>query len=335
MERELSPSIKLPNNLNVQESELSYQVKPRNKPQIILKSEDLQTKMRLHGLTNILFPSVGTVLAIATIPQLGFGSVQLGLLVSIYTLNVIGITVGFHRHFAHCAFQANTITRIILIVLGSMAAQGPLIYWVATHRRHHQYSDTFGDPHSPYLKGEKKLGFFQGLWHSHMGWTFDHEITNTFLFAKDLMRNSLISKVSQLYYLWNLIGIVIPILLGAMLIGGWKGALSGLLWGGCVRLFLIHHSSWTIGSISHIYGYRPFNTSDSSRNNIWLAIPTGGESWHNNHHAFPNSAFFGLRWWQIDFGAWVIKGLEKLGLVWDVKVPSAQAQEAKKSALKK
>lgn len=336
MEREVLEHIQSDGYLDNQKrkSSYNYQVDLVKKPQIFLKNKQLQTKMRFHGIVNVLFPLIGTVFAIATIPQLGFGLVQLSLLVIIYTLNVIGITVGFHRHFAHCAFKANIAIKVILVVLGSMAGQGPLVYWVATHRRHHQYSDVFGDPHSPYLKGERRLSFVEGLWHSHLGWTLNHEVTNTFLFAKDLLQDSLILKISKLYYLWYLISIIIPVLLGEILIGGWKGAVSGLLWGGFVRLLLIHHSSWTIGSISHIYGSRPFNTRDFSRNNMWLAIPTGGESWHNNHHAFPNSAFFGLKWWQIDFGAWVIKGLEKLGLVWDIKIPSVQAQVNKQSQLK-
>lgn len=299
--------------------------------QITLKSAQLKTLQLIHALgLMIIIPTLGSIVAIAVALRSGIGPIEVGLLLIMYILTFCGITVGYHRHFSHRAFQANTACRVILGILGSMACQGPVIYWVSSHRRHHQYSELPGDLHSPYLIGDRNLGWFHGLWHSHIGWTYSHEITNTFSFAKDLLRDPVISKVNRLYYVWVLLGLAIPTVLEGVMTWTWMGALNGFLWGGLVRLFLVHHSSWTIGSIAHIYGSRSFDTHDQSRNNIWLAIPTFGESWHNNHHAFPNSAIFGLELSQIDLGGWVIRALEKVGLVWDVKVPTAEIIKAKK-----
>ena len=302
------------------------------KKNITIKGNHLKTQQLVHALVINLIPLLGTILAVAIALQSGIGKVEIGLLVSLYVLTLAGITVGFHRLFAHSAFQTHTAIRIILAILGSMACQGPLIYWVSNHRRHHQYSDKSGDPHSPYYIQEERIDPIRGLWHAQVGWTFTHEITNTFLFAKDLLRDSVISKVNQFYYVWVLLGLVIPTVLGGMLTGTSMGLLSGFLWGGCVRLFLSYHFTNSINSITHLYGARPFDTREQSTNNIWLAIPTFGEAWHNNHHAFPNSAKFGLQWWQVDLGYWVIRTLEVLGLAWDVKAPTAGMIEAKKFA---
>ncbi|NEO43445.1 MAG: acyl-CoA desaturase [Moorea sp. SIO4A3] len=296
---------------------------------ITIKSDRLKIPLLVHALAIALIPLLGSIVAIVMAFKLGVGLVEVGLLVTMYTLTMLGITVGFHRHFSHCSFQAGTAVRVILAILGSMAAQGPLIYWVSNHRRHHQYSDLPGDIHSPYFKQDERLSGLRGLWYSHMGWTFSHGITNTALFAKDLLREPTISKINQLYYLWVLLGLAIPTLLGGLLTGTWMGLISGFLWGGCVRLFLIYHVTNSINSITHLYGSRPFDTREQSTNNIWLAIPTGGEAWHNNHHAFPNSAIFGLKWWQIDLGAWGIRFLEKVGLVSQVKMPKVEMINAK------
>ena len=290
---------------------------------------NLKLIQQLHAWGIILIPLVGAIAAITLAIRFGIGFVEIGLLVLMYALTSIGITVGFHRYFSHCTFQTHQGMRIVLAILGSMACQGPIVYWVSNHRRHHQYSDEPGDTHSPYFKGDRPLGKLAGLWHSHAGWTFDTDITNTFLFAKDLLRDRAISKVNQLYYFWMVLSLLIPTILGGTIVGNWSGALSGFLWGGCVRLLLTYHVTNSINSITHLYGRRPFDTREHSTNNSWLAIPTAGEAWHNNHHAFPNSAIFGLKWWQIDLGGWVIRILELLGLTWDVKVPTSTAIEAK------
>ena len=213
-----------------------------------------------------------------------------------------------------------------------MAAQSPLTYWVAQHRRHHAYSDIPGDPHSPHIHNDKKLGLLEGLWHAHFGWMFVPEVTNTSLFAKELIQDSIIYRVSQLYFVWVLMGLLIPTILGGILTGSLSGAVSGLLWGGLVRIFLVQHAILAIGSICHTYGKQFLDSHDHSKDNIWLAIPTVGESWHNSHHAFPNSANLWLQWWQVDLSYCVIRTLEMLVLVWDVKVLTTEMIEAKKVA---
>jgi len=300
------------------------------KKNITIKGNHLKTQQFVHALVINLIPLLGTILAVAIALQSGIEKVDIGLLVSLYVFTSTGITVGFHRLFAHSAFATHMAIRIILAIFGSMACQGPLIYWVSNHRRHHQYSDQPGDPHSPYYIQEEHIDPIRGLWHAQVSWTFTHEITNTFVFAKDLLRDPVISKVNQLYYVWVLLGLVIPTVLGGMLTGTSMGLLSGFLWGGCVRLFISYHFTNSINSITHFYGSRPFDTREKSTNNIWLAIPTCGEAWHNNHHAFPNSAKFGLQWWEIDLGYWVIHVMEVLGLAWDVKAPTAGMIKAKK-----
>lgn len=285
------------------------------KQQITIDNESLSNLQKSFALFTILIPFFGTILAICLLGQLGIGAVEIGLFSIMYALTMMGITVGFHRQFSHRSFETNKIVRAILVILGSMAAEGPVIHWVSNHRRHHQYSDRQGDPHSPHLAAGKMGGF----WNAHIGWMLNGEITNSTLFAKDLLRDPLITKLNKLYFVWVILGLAIPSVLGGVMIGTWMGVLQGFLWGGLVRIFLVHHATWSINSITHLYGSSPFNTSESSKNNIWLAIPTGGEAWHNNHHAFPNSAIFGLEWWQIDLGGWVIRFLEKTGLVWDVR----------------
>lgn len=295
----------------------------------IPESKHLKNVQKLHAFALFWIPLLGSIVAVAIAWRSGISTVDLGLLFGMYVLTLIGITVGFHRHFAHCTFRTHTVVRVILAILGSMACQGPLTYWVSNHRRHHQYSDQPGDPHSPFFQEEKSLHGWSKFWHSHVGWMFDHKITNTFLFTKDLMRDPVISQVNQLYYLWILLGLAIPTILGGLFTGTIMGAVSGFLWGGCVRLFLIYHFTSSINSITHLFGSRPFETNEYSRNNIWLAIPTGGEAWHNNHHAFPHSAAFGLKWWQFDFGYLVIRVLKKLGLALDVKHPTTEMIAAK------
>ena len=298
-----------------------------SKKKITIGNDQLKQLQRRFALATVLIPFLGSVLAIGLLWLTGIGAVEVALLLSMYALSIIGITVGFHRHFAHCAFRTNIAVRIILAILGSMAAQGPVIHWVSNHRRHHQYSDQSGDPHSPHL-----YEGIRGLWHGHIGWMLNSEVTNAAVFAKDLLRDSAIAKVNQLYLTWVILGLAIPGVLGGVVTGTWMGAWQGFLWGGLVRIFLAHHVTWSINSITHLYGSRPFDTSEQSTNNLWLAIPSFGEAWHNNHHAFPNSGKFGLQWWEIDLGYWIIRTLEFAGLVWEVKTPTVGMIEAKKAA---
>ncbi len=312
------------------ETQIELKVNSKQKRKMTRANARLKKIQRNFGWAAVLIPLFGSLFTVGLLPYTGINPVVVGLLVSMYVLTTFGLEVGFHRHFCHHAFQTTTAVRVILAILGSMAAVGHIIHWVSHHRSHHQDSDRPRDPHSPYLntKGEC-FNTFYGFWHAHLGWFFESEFPNVLL-AKDLLRDPVIVKVNQLYLFWVFLGFAIPAVLGGVFTGTWIGVWQGLLWGGFVRVFLVHHAFWSINSICHIYGSRPFNTGDRSTNNIWLAIPTLGESWHNNHHAFPNSAIVGLQWWQIDPSAWIIRVLKTMGLVWDVKVPTTAAIESKK-----
>jgi stearoyl-CoA desaturase (Delta-9 desaturase) len=292
---------------------------------IVVDNADIQARQKRLALATMTIPFLGTVAAILLLFYHPLGTVDVGLLAVMYALTLLGVTDGFHRHFAHGAFKATPALRVLLGILGSMAAQGTLVYWAATHRRHHQFSEREGDPHSPYLHEGEKLGFWRGLWHSHLGWMLNSKMTNTTRYARDLILDPLIARVNGLYYVWVLLGLLIPAAAGALLTWSWMGAVTGFLWGGMVRLFLVHHAMWTSGSTAHLFGARPFDTQDNSTNNPVLAYANFGEAYHNNHHAFPYSAVFGLHWRQFDPGGWVILLFAKFGWAWDVKVPSQEA----------
>jgi len=300
-------------------------------PRIVVRNEHLQSLQRRFALATIVVPFLSTIVAISLIPIWGFSWVDISLLIVMFSLGQIGSTVGFHRYFAHHAFKANRVLQVIMAVLGSISVQGPLIHWVSYHRRHHQYSDMAGDPHSPYVdENGEHLGAVHGFWHSHLGWMMHSRITNSTIYAKDILRDPLLFRINRLYLVWVVLGMAFPALLGGLLLGSVIGAIKGFLWGGMVRLFLSHHAFWTIGSIAHIFGSHPFDTHDRSTNNVIPTIFNFGESWHNNHHAFPNSPFFGLEWWQIDIGGWVIRLLALLGWIWDLKIPTRGMMDAKR-----
>ena len=289
----------------------------------ILTNQYVKILTLLHVLGITILPAIGTLWAIILSYQnQAVHLIDIGLLVGMFALTAIGIEVGYHRYFSHRSFQANKSVSIALGILGSMAAQGPISYWVALHRYHHEYSDRINDPHSPNLHGTSFLKRIQGFWHSHLGWMFNHEVPNPIYYSPDILKDRTMLKVEQLYFVWLLLGLAIPTVIGGIFTNSWSGAGSGLLWGGAFRLFIGEHLIWTINSVVHIFGTRPFKTKDNSRNIFWLAIPTIGGSWHNNHHAFPNSAITGLQWWQLDLGGHLILLLENLGLVSNVKIPT-------------
>ena len=298
---------------------------------IVVDSAAFQRLQKRIAAATILIPLVFSVAAVVLAFYVPITGLDLLLLLVMYVATTLGVTVGFHRQFAHRSFKAKPALRVALGVMGSMAGQGNLIYWVATHRRHHQYSEGEGDPHSPYILDGKPLGKLRGLWHSHLGWMLDSQMTNTVKFTKDLMREPSIAWVNRLYFQWVVLGLVIPAVLGGVLSLSWIGALTGFLWGGMVRLFLAQNAMWTSGSTAHIFGNRPFQTRDMSTNNGLLALPNLGEAWHNNHHAFPSSAFFGLDWWQVDVGGYFIRLCEALGWASDVRIPSKDLIAARKS----
>jgi stearoyl-CoA desaturase (Delta-9 desaturase) len=247
----------------------------------------------------------------------------------IYPLTGLGITVGFHRHLTHRSFKAKTPVRGALAILGSAAVEGPVISWVADHRKHHAFSDEPGDPHSPHVDhGTGLRGALRGLAHAHLGWLYDHSQRGLkSRYAPDLLNDPLIRFVDRTFLLWVFAGLAAPFGLGWAIGGSFHAALTGLLWGGLVRMFLLHHVTYSINSLCHFFGRQAYDTGDHSRNLAWLAPLSMGESWHNNHHAFPTSARHGLRRWQIDISAAVIWVLERLGLAWDVvRVPEARRQ---------
>jgi stearoyl-CoA desaturase (Delta-9 desaturase) len=234
---------------------------------------------------------------------------------AVYIPTGLGVTVGFHRLFTHRSFKTGPVTRGVLAALGSAAIEGPVIAWVADHRKHHAFSDEEGDPHSPHVDH----GGLRGLFHAHMGWLFVHDQRALKTrYAPDLIADPVVSFVNRTFLLWVFAGFVLPFTIGFILGGTLVAALSSLLWGGLIRIFCLHHVTYSINSLCHVFGRRDFETGDESRNLAWLAIPSFGESWHNNHHAFPTSSVHGLKWWQIDLSSMVIRTMEKLGLAWDV-----------------
>jgi stearoyl-CoA desaturase (delta-9 desaturase) len=241
---------------------------------------------------------------------------------ALYLIGMLGITVGFHRLFSHRAFQAGPVLRVALAIAGSITAQGSVTHWVANHRRHHAFTDEADDVHSPHRKGEQEFGRWRGFWHAQLGWIYSHRPSNPLVFAKDILRDRALQRVSQLYPVWSAAGWLVPALLVAALEGQWKGLLDGALWGGGVRMFLGVMLPSAVNSLGHMAGSRPFATQDHSRNVPWLAWLTLGEGWHNNHHAFPASARLGLRWWQLDAGWWLICLLRRMGVVRDVRTPA-------------
>ena len=245
-----------------------------------------------------------------------------------------GITVGFHRLLTHRSFKCHRVVRAGFAALGSAAAEGPVIDWVATHRKHHQFSDVHGDPHSPHVgHGSGWRGAVSGLLHAHVGWVFrDMEVADEQRYAKDLLADPLIKFVDRTFVLWVAAGLAAAFGLGVLLTGSVKGGLVALLWGGAARIFFMHHATFSINSLCHFFGRKRFATGDESRNLAWLSLITFGEAWHNNHHAFPTSAAHGLGRREVDISAGVIWLMEKTGLAWDV-VRISPDRMARKAAL--
>ena len=273
---------------------------------------------------------ITAIVTLAPIAALGFVGWQLwdgllhlsdviGLMI-MYMLTGLGITIGFHRLFTHRSFKTSPALRGVLAVLGSAAIEGPVISWVADHRKHHAFSDREGDPHSPHVDhGVGWRGALRGLAHAHVGWLFIHtQRGSRERYAPDLLADPVVAFVDRTFLVWALGGLAASFALGAAIGGSWTAGLTGLLWGGAVRMLLLHHMTYSINSLCHFFGRRDYATEDHSRNLAWLALPTFGEAWHNNHHAFPTSANHGMGWRQPDISAFVIGTLARLGLVWDV-----------------
>ncbi|QIZ38702.1 fatty acid desaturase [Saccharopolyspora sp. ASAGF58] len=285
---------------------------------------------RRHFLLFDVLPIFGTVAAFAFLAVHPFGTPELVLLLAMWVVTGLGISVGYHRLFTHRSFKAKPWIANLLAVTGSMAGQGGMVSWVALHRRHHECSDREGDPHSPNLAGRGLKGRLRGLMHSHFLWMRRHEYPNVVHYAPDLLKNRSLVRVARFYYYWIVLGLVIPAVVGGIVYQSWTGAVSCLLWGGLVRIFVLEHIVWAINSFLHMFGTRPYRSREESGNGAIFALITFGEAWHNNHHAFPESPSFGLDWYRLDPGYWLVKLLEITGLAWDLKVPTSERREAKR-----
>ncbi len=279
---------------------------------------------RVITLIAVLVPFAGLILAMALLWQRGFSWLELSLFVGMYFATGLGITIGYHRLFAHKSFSTGPIVTATLGILGSMAVEGSLMRWVSFHRCHHQHSDHELDPHSPHGSGSGIRGAIKGFWNAHVGWIFKHGAGREKKYTPDLLRSKLVRRISKLFPLWVALSLLIPTVLGGVISLSWSGALLGFLWGGLARIAFVHHVTWSVNSICHMWGTRPYESRDHSRNNFIVGVLAFGEGWHNNHHGFPTSARHGLRWWQPDTSYAVIWTMSKMGLVWNVRVPTAE-----------
>jgi len=272
----------------------------------------------------VLVPMAALIAAIPLAWGWGLTWLDVILAVAFYLVNVLGVTVGYHRHFTHSSFKARRGLRIALAVAGGMAVQGPVIIWVADHRRHHAFSDRDGDPHSPWLFGTSPLAIAKGFWHAHMGWLFDRDTTNKQRFAPDLLADKDIVRVAKLFWLWTIATVLLPPLIAGLITWSWWGVLTAFFWATLVRIAVLHHVTWSTNSICHMIGERPFAARDKSANFWPLAILSMGESWHNLHHADPTCARHGVQRGQIDISARLIWMFEKFGWAYDVRWPTPQ-----------
>ena len=271
-----------------------------------------------------LFVAVPLLALLAAVPLawgwgLGWHDIVIGL--AFYLIAGFGVTMGFHRHFTHCSFKAARPLRVALAVAGSLAIEGPVLVWVADHRRHHKYSDREGDPHSPWRFGNDWKALTKGFLYAHMGWMFNPNRTSQEKFCPDLLADAPIRRVSRTFPLWVAISLFAPALIGGLWSMSLAGALTAFFWASLVRVCLLHHVTWSINSVCHTFGNEDFDVRDKSRNVAWLAIPSFGESWHNLHHSDPTCARHGALKGQIDISARVIRWCERLGWAWDVRWP--------------
>jgi stearoyl-CoA desaturase (Delta-9 desaturase) len=286
---------------------------------------------KIANLGAMVVPFAATVAAIVLLWGQVVSWHDLALFGVMYVITAAGITVGYHRMLTHRSFRTHKATEYLFASLGSMAVQGPVIAWVADHRKHHAHTDVEGDPHSPHVgHGEGVIGVLQGLWHAHMGWLLsEHGRADWKRYAPDLYEDRGMRLINRRFVSLVLLGLGIPALAGYLLTGTLLGAVTGLLWGGLVRVFFVHHVTWSVNSVCHFLGSRRFEVEDQSTNVFWLALPSLGESWHHNHHAFPRSAVHGLRRWELDPSALLIAGMEKVGLAWNVIRIAPERQAAK------
>jgi len=297
---------------------------------------EMTRAVKVANLGAVIIPFLAVLGAIALLWNEVVGTADLVIAAVMYLLTAVGITVGFHRLLTHRSFQTPKWIEYAFAVLGSMAVQGPVISWVADHRKHHAHTDEEGDPHSPHVgHGGGFRGMLSGLWHAHSGWLMSTQGRADWKrYAPDLHEDPGMRIIARRFVPLVIASLALPALAGYVVSGTLAGAATGLLWGGLVRIFFVHHITWSVNSVCHYFGTRRFKTDDQSTNVFWLALPSLGESWHHNHHAFPRSAVHGLRRWEIDPSALIIGTMEKLGLAWNVVriSPERQAQRAARPA---
>ena len=284
---------------------------------------------RVVALVTIGVPAIGFAVALYLAFTGRATLLDYTLFVVFYAIQMFGITLGFHRYAAHKSFKTSRFFEGVLMIAGSMALEGPLSFWVSTHRRHHRYADELGDPHSPNLSGTGRLAKFKGLWYSHIPWMFSDQESRVNVFAPDVLRDRHLFNYSRTYPIWALLSLVLPGVIGFAIGGTAASALSGFIFGGLARVFVANQAAWCVGSISHMFGSRPFVNRDNSANNWPVAIFTFGEGLQNNHHAFPGAYRHGMRWWEPDASGWVLAVLAKAGIVWDLHMPSRQTVEGR------
>jgi stearoyl-CoA desaturase (Delta-9 desaturase) len=289
---------------------------------------------KTFNLIAVVLPFAAVLAAVPLLWNSLVGTTDLAILAVMYLITAGGITIGYHRLLTHRSFATSKPLEYMFAALGSMAVQGPVISWVADHRKHHAHTDEEGDPHSPHVgHGDGATGVLRGLWHAHTGWLFSEQgRARRRKYAPDLTEDAGMRLLSRRFPLLVLAGLAIPAVAGYLLTGTLAGAATGLLWGGLIRVFFVHHVTWSINSVCHFLGSRRFPTDDESTNVFWLALPSLGEAWHHNHHAFPRSAVHGLRRWELDPSAAVIWTLEKLGLAKNVVRISPERQHQRELA---
>ena len=285
---------------------------------------------QVSNLTGVILPFVGVVLAIVLLWGTLVHWSALAAMATMYVLTALGVTLGFHRLLTHRSFQTHRWVEYVVAAVGSMSVQGPVMSWVADHRKHHAHTDREGDPHSPHGHGTGLKGAIAGLWYAHMGWLFERSgQAEHARYARELYEDRGMRFIHSSFGLWVLLGIAGPFAIGYAFAGTLGGALEAALWGGPVRIFLLHHVTWSINSVCHFFGRRRFAVDDHSTNVFWLAPLSMGEAWHHNHHTFPRSAFHGLKAWELDPTGWVIRGLRRVKLAWNVVeiTPERQAEK--------
>ena len=284
---------------------------------------------QIGNLVGVFLPFLGLITAIVLLWNRAVDGIDLALLGGTYLLVGFGVTIGYHRLLTHRAFATHKKLEYVFAALGSASVQGPVLDWVADHRKHHAHTDEEGDPHSPHTGHGKGL---RGLVHAHVGWLFETQGQADWRkYAPDLYEDAGMRRINKLFLPITAATLLIPAALGWILHGNIEGALRGLIWGGLVRVFLLHHVTWSINSVCHFFGRRRFDLDDHSTNVAWLALPSLGEAWHHNHHAFPRAATHGLRSWELDPSGWVIRGMRRLGLAWNVVQITPERQRARQA----